>query len=290
MPQNHFRQFIVFATVLIVSEVATAVLFQSSMAASEEFHKYALQNNQQTYTQWFRDVIRNSTEEAHPQVLEFSQQALKEGPSKQVLSDWDLLRHSIDLNKPDREVFTLLAEKLSLKKELCRYILLDTELANILESPSILQNCPQRAQPLPQHLDEQLEPTDLLVVDGKIFTKSQLPQKLVEGTYHWEIISNRYEDRHFVGTAAEFVKQKFYLQAWVSGDCRDYKLNYKNLTAPPQFEVYFSKTCVNPGIPPEKTFSSWASEHKPLLWGLGILAAGLAVAPLKNKTLVVTSP
>jgi hypothetical protein len=275
---------------MVLSTSASAVLFQSSTADYEDFQKYALQRNQHTYTQWIRENETKSDVEAHPQILEFSQQALKEGLSKQVLSDWDLLRHSIDLNKADREVLTLLAEKLHHQKELCRYVLLNTKLVNILEDPNLVQSCQQKALPLPQAFYTQLQAGDLLAVDGNIFTKSQLPQKLIAGTYQWVIISDQYEDRRFVGTAEEFSKQKIYLQSWVSGGCKEYKLNHKDFNLLLQSQVYFNDTCVNPGIPPEKNFSSWASDHKGLLWGLGILATALTASQLRDKTLVITRP
>jgi hypothetical protein len=43
-------------------------------------------------------------------------------------------------------------------------------------------------------------------------------------------------------------------------------------------------------MPPEKNFSTWTAEHKKLIWGLGILAAGITAFQLKDKTLVITRP
>jgi hypothetical protein len=290
MLQSHCTQFLVFAAATIFSATTRAILFQAPGARAEDFQKYVLQRNQQTYTQWVRDDLRKTNEEAHPQVIEFAHQALREGPSKQVLSDWAELRRSIDLNKSDREVLTLLAEKLHQPQELCRYLLLDSKLLNILETPDRVPSCLQKVSSPPQALATQLGVRDLLVVDGIVFTKNQLPQRLMAGVYQWRIVSDQYEDRRFVGTVEEFARQQLPSQSWISGDCKNYKLNHLDITVLLQSQIYFSDTCVNPGIPPERTFSSWASEHKAFLWGVGILAAGVAASQLKDKTLVITKP
>ncbi|MGZ3805715.1 MAG: hypothetical protein ACXVB4_15975 [Pseudobdellovibrionaceae bacterium] len=272
------------------SSTAVAVLFQAAEANSEEFQKYALRKNQQTYTQWTYENTIKKDIEAHSQVLEFSQHILKEGSLKQALSDWSLLLRSIDLNQADREIFSLLAEKLQWRKELCRYVLLDPELAPILESSSLVQKCQQQALPLPQFFLKQLLPEDSLVIDGKVFTPHFPPPRLMAGEYQWRIISNQQEDRRFVGTAEEFSKQKWTRQNWVKGDCKDYKFTPQDFTLLLQSQVYFNETCINPAVPPEKNFYNWSAEHKPLLWGVSILITGLIASQLKDKTLVLTRP
>jgi len=277
-------------TVLIWFSHAHAVLFQSPTAGSEEFQKYALEKNQQTYTQW---VLRSSVDrdsEAHAQVLDFSQQALQEKSTKQLMQDWTRLRQSIELNRADREVLTLLAEKLKQSQELCRYLTLEPDLASLLENTEVQSSCTGFLQETPKSVLAHLEGDEVLLIDGKSFTRNQLPKNLVGGSYQWKIISDRYEDRKFTGTAGEFGLQKFFQQSWTSGSCKEYKIQSKDAAFLMQSQVYFSSDCVVPGIQPEKTFSNWASEHKRLLWGVSILAAGIVAAQLKDKTLVITKP
>lgn len=290
MLQNLLRYLCVFLLTLICGSRVNAMLFQAPAAGSEDFQKYAVEKNQQTYTQW---VLRNSAEsaaEAHAQVLEFSQRALQEKSVKQLMTDWDRLRKSIELNRMDRELLTLLAEKLHQEQELCRYPSMEPELAKLLEEPEAVSKCARFTVPLPKAVSAQIDENDLLVIDGTAFTKSQLPARMVKGSYQWKIISDRFEDRLFTGTAEEFSEQSFLKQSWVSGHCQDYKMQTGDFSLLLQAQVYFSESCVNPGIPREKTFTDWASDHKAFLWGAAILATGLAAAQLKDKTLVITKP
>lgn len=289
MLQNLLR-LILFCATIMSALTARAILFQAPGAGSEDFQKYALERNQQTYTHWILRKPVDSALEAHPQVIEFSQRALQEKSVKQRGLEWDRVRASIELNRMDREILTLLAEKLHLTQELCRYLLLEPEMTSLLENPQNAEACPRVAAPLPKNLPAQLETNDVLVIDGKAFTKNQVPSQLVAGFYQWKIISDRYEDRTFHGTAADFIKQKFQPQSWVSGNCQDYKFENKDFSLQLQAQIYFNADCVSPGIPKEKTLSDWASKHKTLLWGVGILAAGVAAAQLKDKTLVITKP
>ena len=290
MLQNILRKILPVVLVFIWSSASHGVLFRSSTAGSEEFQKYALKTNQQTYTQW---IIRNAAAaeaDVHSQVLDFSRRALNEKVSKLLLTDWDRLRRTIELNKADREVLTLLAEKLQLRQELCRYLEIEPEIIPLLNNPEAAHTCQGLSQPLPETLSAQLEETDILLIDGKALSKNQIPARLVRGNYQWRIISDRYEDRRFTGTPQEFAVQKFFQQSWVSGDCKDYKINALDFSLLAQSQIYFGDHCIPPAIPPEKTFSDWAKEHKTLLWGVGILATGIAASLLKDKTLVITRP
>lgn len=290
MLRNCFLKLLMFTSLIGLGNPAHAFLFMATGADSLGFQKYALQSNQQTYTQWLQGKTTRNAFEAHTQILEFSQRALKDGATKQVLLDWNLLRLNIDLNPADREVLILLAEKLRQQKELCRYALLDADLLGLLENPNSTQSCPQKATPIPSSLKTQLGAKDLLVIDGKIFTYEHIPPKLMPGSYQWKIISDQYKDRDFQGSAYEFTKLRFSSENWVSGDCQNYKLNHQDFAVSVQAKIYFTDACVTPGLPPEKTFRDWAREHKTLLWGVGIVAAGLAAAQLKDKTLVFTKP
>jgi hypothetical protein len=275
---------------LFVVVPAQAILFRAEGSAIEGFQRYALETNQQTYTQWFLQKNADSTAEAHPQVIEFSQRALQEKSAKLFGKDWDRLRTSLDLNRADREVLTLLAEKLRLPQELCRYLTLEPELSELLASASSAAHCQSLSQKNPLNFSHQLDSGELLVIDGKAFTKSQLPSRLLPGSYRWKIISDRYEDRKFTGTAEEFAQQKLTSQSWVRGDCNEYQFAQQDFSLLLQSQLYFGPECVRPAIPKEKTIGDWASEHKALLWGLGILATGFAASQLKDKTLVITKP
>lgn len=290
MLQNWLTKISLSVTILIWFSQAQAILFQAPSAGSEEFQRYALERNQQTYTQWALKAAVDNESEAHPQVLDFAQQALQAKPSKQLIQDWTRLRQSIELNRADREVLTLLAEKLKQPQELCRYLTIEPDLAALLENPETPHQCEKLLQSLPKNFSQQIQAEEILLIDGKAVTKNQLPVKLVAGSYQWKIISNRYEDRKFVGTPAEFASQKFFQQSWVSGNCKEYKIQNKDAAFLMQSQIYFNSGCVVSGIQPEKTLSSWASEHKTLLWGVGILAAGIMAAQLKDKTLVITKP
>jgi len=281
---------ILFSTVAFTSLSGHALLFQAPSADSEAFQKYALTRNQQTYTQWVFKMSTEPAPEAHSQVLDFSQRALNEKSIQQRALEWDRLRNSISLNRLDREILTLLAAKLNLAQELCRYILLEPELVALLETPNNAANCQRQAIPLPKRLSAQLDTNDVLVIDGVAFTKNQIPSALVPGVYQWRIASDRSEDRIFTGTAEEFTKQKFLQQHWIHGNCANYQFQIKDLSLQLQSLLYFDETCVNPGIPKEKTIADWAREHKVLVWGVGLLAAAVAASQVKDKTLVITKP
>lgn len=259
-----------------------AVVFLAPGADPTELQKYTLEKNQQTYTQWILQTREQSEADAHPQVLEFAQRKLAEKSAKPV--EFDLLRQSIDLNPADREVLALLAEKLHLPKELCRELLLDPEIARVLTEPA--PNCAGLAVALPKSL--LLVENNVLIIDGKAFTKP--PTKLVAGIYQWKIISDRYEDRSFTGTAEEFANHTWIPEPWVRGECNDYEAVNKDFALAMQSQIYFHSSCVKPMLPPPRTAADWAADHKVLLWGLGLFAAGVAAAQLKDKTLVITRP
>lgn len=267
-----------------------AALFLAPGADLVGFQKQALQTNQQTYTQWFRESVSLNGIEAHAQVLEFSQRALQTGSDKQILTEWELLRQSLDLNAADREVLFLLAEKLKITKELCRLALLDKNLIALLENPEIFRACPQKTQALSPSFLKQIRPEDLVVIDGKVFGKEQIPEKLTPGSYQWRLISNSHEDFRFQASLSELSTQQIPRQPWVSGTCEDYKLNHKDFSVLAQAQIYFDQNCIVPGLRPEKTLQTWAQEHKTLMWGLAFIAAGFAAYQLKDKTLVMTKP
>lgn len=273
-----------------VSSTAKAILFQAPDANPEAFQNYALEKNQPTYTKWVENKLATPAEEPHPQVLEFSQRALQEKSSKQLAADWERVRLNIDLNRLDREVLLLLAEKLHMNQELCRYLLLEPDMASLLEKPVPAGLCSSLAIAVPASLLAQINVHDLIVIDGKGFTKNQLPPRLVNGSYQWKIISDRYEDRRFTGSAKDLAGRNALSQPWISGDCQNYRFSNLDFSLQLQSQIYFSNTCIQPGIPKEKTLSDWASDHKALLWVVGIVATGIAAAQLKDKTLVITKP
>ncbi|MBS1971402.1 MAG: hypothetical protein JSU04_13925 [Bdellovibrionales bacterium] len=273
-----------------VSSTAKAILFQAPGSNSEEFQNYALEKNQLTYAKWVETKLAIPAEEPHPQVLEFSQRALQEKSSKQLATDWERVRLNIELNRLDREVLLLLAEKLHVTQELCRYLLLEPDLESLLEKPVPASLCSSLAVAVPASLLAQVDAHGLIVIDGKGFSKSQLPSRLVSGSYQWRIISDRYEDRRFIGSAKDLATQKVPPQPWVSGDCQNYRAPNFDFSLQLQSQIYFSNTCIQPGIPKEKTFGDWASDHKAVLWVVGVVATGIAAAQLKDKTLVITKP
>lgn len=276
-----------FAIAVFWAPSAKALVFAAPEANGESFQKFALTKNQQTYTQRMQQKLNDVSVEAHPQVLEFSKSALATGPRSSLSVDWDRLRQSLDLNATDREILILLAEKLKMRKEVCRYLLLDSALAEILETPERFSDCNKEKALQSLRIPES---ADLLVIDGKAFGKSQVPKKLLSGSYRWKILSNKYEDRDFVGTIKEFEKKVFAKKPWVEGSAKEYKLLYEDLAVRAQSQIFFSESVQRPGLPPERTFSTWASENKILLWGLGVLAAGFAAQQMKDKTLVITKP
>lgn len=270
---------------------AKAFLFLAPTADSEEFKKFALSRNQQTYTQWTLREQARSEGEAQSQVLDFSQSALKEKISKQLTLDWQRLRQTLELNTSDRELLSLLAEKLNLPEELCRYLALEPNIANLLQKPESQSQCQTLLRPVPKALSDQLQADEALVIDGKAFTKSQLPGKLVPGSYRWKILSDRYEDRSFQGSVAEFAAYKFPPpQSWVRGSTKDYSIPAKDLNVLLQSQIYFNTTNVVPGLRPERKFSDWAAENKTLLWGVGLIVTGIAASQFRDKTLVITTP
>ncbi len=269
---------------------AKAILFQSPGSNSEEFQNHALGKNQLTYTQWVEKNLQEPATEPHPQVLEFSQRALQEKSSKQLAADWKRIRLNIDLNRLDREILLLLAEKLHVTQELCRYLLLEPEMAELLKNPAPSALCSSQAVALPESLLAHIDAHDLILIDGKGFTKNQLPPRLVNGSYQWKFVSNRFEDRRFTGDANDLAALKTPPQPWVLGDCQSYRFPNLDFSLQLQSQVYFSNACVQPGIPKEKTWGDWASNHKTLLWVVGIVATGIAASQLKDKTLVITKP
>jgi hypothetical protein len=262
---------------------AHAMVFKTDTANSANFQKWVLQKNQSTYTSWYLAKINGDESEAHPQVAEFAQNLLRAPGkiNKRNFEDWAYLRNVIDLNHADREMLYLLAEKLDVTTEFCRYALLEREK---------ISKCLERAAPLPNSLRNLLEPRDLLLIDGKAFRKDQLPKVLMPGSYQWKIISDQYQDRGYIGTAENMGAQKFRRQSWVTGQCADYKLHQEDFSILTQAQIYFEDACVVPGLPPVKSFQTWAEDHKGLLWTVGILVGGLALYQLKDKNLVVTRP
>jgi hypothetical protein len=263
---------------------ARALVFKGPGASAEDFQKFVLQKNMQTYTQWAYERAGQDEREAHPQVTEFSQRVLRglSKISKQDLEDWNYLRNVIDLNRADREIFFLLAEKMNVEKEYCRYAL--------LENTGRVLDCAAQAVPLPKAVTAQVGPREVLVIDGKAFKPGEIPRSLVPGNYQWRILSDQYQDRGTIGTAESFGQKKFRMENWVYGQCTDYKLNHEDFSVLTQAQIYFGEACVVPGLPPPRTLATWAAEHKPLLWTLGLIAGGLAVYQLRDKNLVITRP
>ncbi len=272
-----------FFLLLNLGSYSQAMVIQSGESDILEFSQYALQRNQQTYTQWYRDQAQvNSEKEPHPQVIDFSQRILS-GPkiiSKQAREDWQTLRKVIDLNQGDREVLTSLAEKMGINMEYCRYLLLSEQ--------KKLKDCAHVAIPVPEAVFKQLQPTDLLVIDGQIFNFEQIPRHLVAGSYQWKIISDKYIDINFTGSASDFAKQTFHHESWVTGNCNSYKLNHSDFTVLSQSQIFFDKNCIQSGLAPEKTVRSWMKEHKKLTLALGLIIGGFAAYQLKDKTLILT--
>jgi hypothetical protein len=267
-----------------------AILFMAPGADFSDLQKHSLTSNQHSYTQWSFEKAASSGVEAHQQILDFSQRALKEGATRQIMSDWQVLRMSFELNSADREVFALLAEKLQQNTELCRFVILDPGLVLLLEHPEIMQSCEQKAQALPSKLKNKVGLRELLMIDGKVFRSGDLPLKLMPGIYQWKIISDKYKDQSFQGSATNFAELPAPSEPWVSGTCKNYKLDHPDLSIQLQAMIYFSDDCVVPGIAPEKSLRDWAGDHKPLLWGAGILSFLALSYQLKDKTLVFTKP
>ncbi|WP_413288891.1 hypothetical protein [Bdellovibrio sp. HCB337] len=280
----------IFILSLSFVTTAKAVIFSAPGADSMGLQKMAVQRNQQTYTQWMLEKISQSGAEAHAQVLDFSERALQNSTNKQILTEWELLRQNLELNSADRELLLLLAEKLKLSQELCRYTLLDPTLESLLENPESIRGCAQKAQAISLNFLRKLKDEDLVVIEGKVFSKGQVPAKLWPGNYQWKVISNSYEDYSFQSSMVDLGQKVFTQKAWIEGSCENYKLNHKDFSVLVQAQVYFNEGCIVPGVPPEKNFKTWAKEHKTLLWGLGIVAAGFAAYQLRDKTVVITTP
>lgn len=263
-----------------------AMVFQAPAAHDLDFSKYALQNNQQTYTQWRQEQANLNSVEPHAQVIDFAQRILS-GPkdtSNQLREDWAVLRKTIDLNSADREVLMLLAEKIHFKTEYCRYYFLNLQ----KNAETAAKDCARIAQPLSKALLKQLRPKDLLTIDGQTFNLEQIPKHLIPGSYQWTIVSNQYIDISFVGSAEEFAEQIFFREHWIEGSCDAYRFNYSNFTILSQAKIFFDKNCIQNGLGPEKTVRNWLNEHKKLVFAIGLIVGGLAVSHLKDKTLVIT--
>lgn len=296
MLQREIHFFLLVALWSLMGLSSEASVFLAPEADSTEYQNYLLRTHQQSFTKWSAEKISQRGVEAHVQVLEFSQRALKDGATKPLLQDWERLRLQLELNSTDREVLTLLAEKLNQTQELCRYILLDPDLLGILDNPEEAKECVHKGVPLPRSLKHQFEePTgrtaqDLLVVDGVVLEAEQLPERLISGPYRWRVISNEFKEQSFQGTAYDFSKKPLLREPWVNGNCQKHTLDHPDFSVSLQSKIYFNNQCVVPGLPPEKNFRDWTREHKALLWGLGFIAAGLAAFQLKDKTLVITKP
>lgn len=284
-----FRWLMPPALSLCSSSVWGAV-FLAPGADPEGFQKYLQQSRQVSYTQEYLETLRKAVPEAHAEVLDFSQKALKEGKTESLLGDWQTLRKHVDLNSADREVLALLAEKLQITKELCRYLLLDEDLLGLLEAPATkLQECGKEALPLPQALREQaVRRGELWLIDGKVFLPERLPKALIPGAYHWRLISNQNQDEVFWGSAYEFSKRGSGQTPWVQGSCQSYQWTHPDFTVSAQAMIYFNSSCVVPALPPERGVADWVREHPTLVWGLGVLSAGVLAFQLKDKTLVIT--
>lgn len=290
MARSFIYSFWIFLGFILSPHSAPAVLFLAPTADVEDFLKLAIQRNQQTYTQWVQENAKQRGLEAHTQVIEFSQKALNSGSNELIQSDWLLLRQSIELNRADREVLVLLAEKLKLINEVCRYVLLEPDLSQLLEQTESLKSCKIKASGLPASFQAALHEGDILAIDGVFFSKSQLPTKLIEGTYQWRIISNRFQDRLFTGQAENFNTQQMPQRPWVRGNCEKYGFEHPDFSILTQAQVFFRSDCIQPGIPQKYSFNQWAEKNRSLLWGIGIIAAGIAASQLRDKTLVITKP
>lgn len=262
-----------------------ALIFPHPAAMQNRFEKHVLQKNQITYSQWYLSNKSVDEEEVHPQVVAFSQHLLeRENPkSPDSLLNWASLREAIPLNKPDREILLLLAEKIDLDSEYCRYLILEQQ-----DTLTEQHKCLRRAIPLAKEIRNKLAPQDLLVIDGKVFHGDHLPNYLEPGSYQWKIISDRYVDYTFTGTPAEFEKSSLPKNPWVSGPPNNYQLNNLDPIVVAQSEIFFDENLIKPAVKPETQISDWIKEHRGLLIGLGIIVGGVASYQLRDKTLVIT--
>lgn len=147
-----------------------AILFKSADVSQEQFQKAALQKNQKTYTDWYFDQRSDDLSEAHQQVQDFAHDLLKNilKPSPRQLEDWKYLRATIPLNNADIEILFLLAQKLNIKKELCRYLVLRPALDPKLASAS---GCREVSETFPAAILAKMNRRDLLLIDGLPFRK-----------------------------------------------------------------------------------------------------------------------
>lgn len=284
---------LLLTTTLFIGNGAEAFVFKTAGASQEAFNNFVLKNNQQTYTQWFYEKSQHDVQEPQPQIIEFSQRILR-GPSKitkQDLEDWSSLRKVLNLQRADREVLLLLAERMQISLEYCRYLLLEPELTLAAESMLSRTECLQsHSLPVTASVIRKVGTRDLLLIDGKAFKPTDIPRALAPGDYQWSIVSDQYEDQVFYGTANDFGKQSFATKVRVQGTCSDYRLNLDDFALLTQATVFFDETCVVPALPAPRTFKVWAQDHEKLLWGLGVLAAGFAAYQLRDKDLIITKP
>lgn len=281
--------------ILLHSLFAQAMVFSAPQVPEPEFQRYLLQKNQISYAQWVREQMSQSDLAPHEAVLLFAEQTLQEiHPS--VSATWEQVETDLELHAQDREAFQSLAEKVyaqnstDAKSQLavCRYLILDRKLSDSESAAPQVQDCRSILQKW--RLGFTLEEDDLLLIDGVPFGKNDVPKALIPGKYHWRLISNRYQDQEWVGSLAEASAQQRQEKPWVHGSCDQSQLDHPDFSVLSQAQVYFSTECLRPGLQQEKAWGQWATDHKVLLWGLGILAVGAAAYQLRDKTLVFTQP
>jgi hypothetical protein len=284
---------VLLGSVLLARMEAEALVFKTVGASQEAFNNFVLKSNQQTYTQWNYEKNQHDDREPQVQIIEFSQRVLGGSSkiSKQDLEDWNSVRKVFNLQRADREVLLLLADRMQIPLEYCRYLLLEPELALSGDSKQTHTECLRSfSLPMAASVVRKVGPRDLLIIDGKAFKPMELPRALAQGEYHWRIISDQYEDQVYYGTANEFGMQPLAAKDRVQGTCSEYKVNLEDFSVLTQATVFFDDNCVVPALPAPRTFQVWAKDHQRLLWGLGILAAGFAAYQLRDKNLIITKP
>jgi hypothetical protein len=280
----------------MLASSSSAMVFLSESATIQDYERFLIATNQQSYTQWISNKVPKASSTAHEKVLEFSQSVLSltSQLSEKMRNDWRNLRLAEDLNQEDREILLLLAEKTNQTVEICRVLLLQPDLEQRLQNSDTRRpKCDEYSSPLPNEVTNKIRPQDLVQIDGVLFSADQLPKRLVSGSYRWKIFSNTFVDREFVGTAKEFGSTALTSTAltptrWVQGSCGKASLVTADFSIQSQAKIFFSNACVEPALKPVQTFSTWTEEHKTLLWGLGILAVGLTAYQLRDKNIVFT--
>ena len=268
---------------------ANAALFKTAEVSQEQFQRSARASNQLTYTEWYLNQRNAETAEAHQQVQDYARELLETNGkiSRRQIEDWNNLRASVALNLADLEILLLLAEKLDIPKEFCRYALLQPKLAAGIGAKV---NCARHSEPFPKAVASKLNDRDLLVMDGIAYRADRLPSRIVGGNYQWRIVSNEFQDRAFTGSAVQFTRQNFVGNPWVEGTRSQYQLKHEDFNIQATSEIVFKDSKLAPAMPVPKTFASWADEHKTALVTVGLVLGGFAAYSLRNKDLIVSGP